>query len=88
MCIRDRPTTTASENDMNNNPQPATGSLDVLAQTLAQLLQSNGQAAPRRAYDRNETPLGSVVISGTGLGLPGANTVSYTHLDVYKRQVM
>ena len=58
---------------MNNNPQPATGSLDVLAQTLAQLLQSNGQAAPRRAYDRNETPLGSVVISGTGLGLPGAN---------------
>ena len=68
-----QPTTTASENDMNNNPQPATGSLDVLAQTLAQLLQSNGQAAPRRAYDRNETPLGSVVISGTGLGLPGAN---------------
>ncbi|MBK7215556.1 MAG: acyltransferase domain-containing protein [Candidatus Promineofilum sp.] len=65
--------TTKQRNDMNNNPQPATESLDALAQTLAQLLQNNGQAAPRRAYDRNETPLGSVVISGTGLGLPGAN---------------
>ena len=63
----------ADGNDMNNNPQPATESLDALAQTLAQLLQTNGQSAPRRAYDRNETPLGSVVISGTGLGLPGAN---------------
>ena len=37
----------ADGNDMNNNPQPATGSLDALAQTLAQLLQNNSQAAPR-----------------------------------------
>ena len=34
-----------------------------------------GRARRRHAaasYDRNETPAGSVVISGTGLGLPGA----------------
>ncbi len=28
--------------------------------------------APRGALDRNETPRGSIVVSGTGLGLPGA----------------
>ena len=30
------------------------------------------QTPQPKAFDRNETPLGSVVISGTGLGLPGA----------------
>ncbi|MBX7252358.1 MAG: acyltransferase domain-containing protein, partial [Candidatus Promineofilum sp.] len=64
-------------NDMNQTaqPQPAASSLEALAQALTQALQANGQAhaAPQRAYDRNETPLGSVIISGTGLGLPGAN---------------
>ncbi|HRQ13822.1 MAG TPA: beta-ketoacyl synthase N-terminal-like domain-containing protein, partial [Promineifilum sp.] len=61
----------ANENDMNNNAQPTAASLDTLAQALAQVLQSNGHAASQRVYDRNETPLGSIVISGTGLGLPG-----------------
>ncbi len=28
--------------------------------------------APRAALDRNETPRGSIVVTGTGLGLPGA----------------
>ena len=68
------PTVVADGSDMNNNSQttaPAP-SIDALAQALAQALQSNNHAE-RRAYDRNETPLGSVIISGTGLGLPGAN---------------
>ena len=64
--------TAANESDMNNNAQPTAASLDALAQALAQVLQSNGHAAQQRVYDRNETPLGSIVISGTGLGLPGA----------------
>ena len=69
-------TTTADNgSDMNNNLQttPTAPALDALAQALAQVLQTNGQAAHRRVYDRNETPLGSVVISGTGLGLPGVD---------------
>ena len=57
---------------------------DQLGQLLAQALQQlagqqmNAPAGAIRAdqfrqpYDRNELPLGSVVISGTGLGLPGA----------------
>ena len=68
-------TAAAGEKDMNNNAQSTAASLDALAQALAQVLQSNGhaQATAQRAYDRNETPLGSIVISGTGLGLPGSN---------------
>ncbi|MBN8636609.1 MAG: SDR family NAD(P)-dependent oxidoreductase [Anaerolineae bacterium] len=46
-------------------------SLDALSQLLAQALQGQ-QAAPRR-FDRNDPPTGSVVITGTGLGLPGAD---------------
>ncbi len=48
------------------------GTLDALAQDMAQILQNNGREDARHAFDRNETPLGSIVISGTGLGLPGA----------------
>ena len=44
--------------------------LGQLAQVLQQLSASQ-PAAAQMPYDRNETPLGSVVISGTGLGLPG-----------------
>jgi len=69
-------TSTAARNGqpMNDHTQPGASpqSLEVLAQALAQAIQSNGQTDKRRVYDRNETPLGSVVISGTGLGLPGA----------------
>ena len=61
-----------NENDMNHNAQPTAASLDALAQALSQVLQGNGHAASQRVYDRNETPPGSIVISGTGLGLPGS----------------
>ncbi len=40
----------------------------LLSETLRQL-----DAGPRGAHDRNEVPAGSIVISGTGLGLPGAD---------------
>ena len=62
-------------NNMNQTTQTSApaSSIEALAQALTQALQNNGHAAPQRVYDRNETPLGSIVISGTGLGLPGAN---------------
>ncbi|MCC7446202.1 MAG: acyltransferase domain-containing protein, partial [Anaerolineae bacterium] len=48
--------------------------VEALGQLLAQAIQQAvGQAAPSpRRYDRNDPPLGSVVITGSGLGLPGA----------------
>jgi malonyl CoA-acyl carrier protein transacylase len=56
----------------------ATGSstLEELRTLLAKTLESLPAASPARAagpYDRNDVPQGSVVISGTGLGLPGAD---------------
>ncbi len=61
-------------------PQSTVDSNNALGQALMQALQqlATGAAsfAPRPSpsnYDRNETPAGSVVITGTGLGLPGAN---------------
>ena len=43
--------------------------VDVLAQAIAQAMRD---ATPQsRVVDRNDAPRGSVVISGTGLGLPG-----------------
>ncbi|MCZ7667973.1 MAG: hypothetical protein M5U34_12645 [Chloroflexi bacterium] len=49
-------------------------SLDSLSQLLAQALQQTNLKAPisNQAYDRIAPPNGSVIISGTGLGLPGA----------------
>ncbi len=52
---------------------PSAGHVDALMQALQQL--SGAAAAPlagRAPYDRDMEPLGSVVVSGTGLGLPGA----------------
>jgi malonyl CoA-acyl carrier protein transacylase len=46
-------------------------SLEALSQLL-QTLGSNRPSAQFRVYDRNEPPTGSVVVTGTGLGLPGA----------------
>ncbi len=50
--------------------------LDALGKLLAQALQGSQspqlQASGAPVYDRNLPPTGSVVISGTGLGLPGA----------------
>ncbi len=53
---------------------PAVDPLYAAGQLLAALgnLPQANPAPARRPYDRNEAPLGSVVISGTGLGLPGA----------------
>ena len=54
-------------------------SANALGQALLQAIQQLAGNAPRRARsrpaqsDRNEVPAGSVVVSGTGLGLPGAN---------------
>ncbi len=61
-----------SSSDMNNDTQTIP-SLETLAQLVARTLQETNHGHSRPVYDRNETPLGSVVISGTGLGLPGAN---------------
>ena len=51
------------------------GSLgQALVAALQQLSGSNVQNNPRgAAFDRNVTPQGSLVVSGTGLGLPGAD---------------
>ena len=57
----------------NGHDQSTPQSVDALGQLLVQALQSvaTTQNSPT-AYDRNAIPTGSVVISGTGLGLPGA----------------
>ncbi len=53
-------------------------SMETLSQIVAQAVQqavsqmTPGARSQPAVYDRNATPLGSVVISGTGLGLPGA----------------
>ena len=67
--------TAGDGNEMSNltqSPATANPSLEALAQALTHVMQNNGQMDKRRVYDRNEIPSGSVVISGTGLGLPGA----------------
>ncbi|MBP6802786.1 MAG: SDR family NAD(P)-dependent oxidoreductase [Chloroflexi bacterium] len=57
----------------NNGSMPV--QLEALGKLLTQALQPTNQPANQPTtlvYDRNAIPLGSVVISGTGLGLPGA----------------
>ncbi|MFO7683800.1 MAG: acyltransferase domain-containing protein, partial [Chloroflexota bacterium] len=71
----------AREEKMDGNNATPTN-LDTLSQLLTQALQHANLQSPilRQAqdrssnppYDRNAPPAGSVVISGTGLGLPGA----------------
>ena len=46
-------------------------SVETVTQMFASMLQSLGQPAAR-TFDRNDAPAGSVVVTGTGLGLPGA----------------
>jgi malonyl CoA-acyl carrier protein transacylase len=73
--------TEASEPHMSSNATPAVAfNMDALQQVVSQAVQDamsrvtiNGAPAPAaERYDRNAPPLGSVVITGTGLGLPGA----------------
>ena len=57
-------------------PMPVTPAMsppavESVAQLMATLLQSLHQPGPR-VIDRNDAPSGSIVITGTGLGLPGA----------------
>ncbi|NTU86037.1 MAG: beta-ketoacyl synthase, partial [Chloroflexales bacterium] len=52
-----------------NGAAPNLGELGAL---LAQALQGAGAQPAGAHFDRNTPPAGSVVISGTGLGLPGA----------------
>ncbi|MCP4426266.1 MAG: acyltransferase domain-containing protein, partial [Chloroflexi bacterium] len=82
------PSTKSEEQEMPMQPEtkkPApplsaaeSASIETLIQTLTQALSQqqssivNHQSSIPHPYDRNATPLGSVVISGTGLGLPGA----------------
>jgi acyl transferase domain-containing protein len=68
-------TSTPTQEPVMSQPSLPTDALGQLAQVLQQAM-SNLQPATRNLptpYDRNQTPLGSVVISGTGLGLPGPN---------------
>ncbi|HLA77628.1 MAG TPA: SDR family NAD(P)-dependent oxidoreductase [Vicinamibacteria bacterium] len=51
---------------------PAAASLEGITQLLTQTLERLG-SVPGAPYDRNQVPLGSIVVSGTGLGLPGAD---------------
>ena len=56
-----------------HNGNGAAPDLAALGALLAQLVQQAGVTAPTALpFDRNTPPAGSVVISGTGLGLPGA----------------
>ncbi|MBL8154915.1 MAG: acyltransferase domain-containing protein, partial [Anaerolineae bacterium] len=63
----------------SNHDQPPIN-IDAINQAVTQAVEqalsrvnTNGSTAPAPAvYDRNTPPLGSVVITGTGLGLPGA----------------
>ena len=51
-------------------PQPAVNdALALLAQAISNL---QSPISNPRPFDRNDAPLGSIVVSGTGLGLPGA----------------
>jgi acyl transferase domain-containing protein/NAD(P)-dependent dehydrogenase (short-subunit alcohol dehydrogenase family)/acyl carrier protein len=52
-------------------PGTQTPSIETVTQMFASMLHSIGQPGGR-ALDRNDAPAGSVVVSGTGLGLPGA----------------
>ncbi len=66
-----------SNGTLTTPPAAQPTSLDALGQLLAQALQqvAGTQQTPNtspQVYDRNAIPTGSVVISGTGLGLPGA----------------
>ena len=63
----------ATSNQQPATPQPQSPPTDMaaLGQMLMQVMQQSNNNQ-QRPFDRHETPLGSVIISGTGLGLPGA----------------
>jgi len=58
---------------MPNMPSlPPAQAFQMMGQMFAQMMQTMAQPAPK-TFDRNDAPQGSIVISGTGLGLPGVN---------------
>ncbi|MCC6169530.1 MAG: SDR family NAD(P)-dependent oxidoreductase, partial [Caldilineaceae bacterium] len=83
IAVQTAPAATAPVLSIAKEPEMTTALLtpaaEPLGQALAQALQqwmAQSTAAPAaydRAFNRNDTPLGSIVISGTGLGLPGAS---------------
>ncbi|MFN8563285.1 MAG: type I polyketide synthase [Anaerolineae bacterium] len=48
------------------------GSSPLSLEALAALVQTLQQSAAPHPFDRNDPPAGSIIITGTGLGLPGA----------------
>ncbi len=67
----------ATHNNGNDASAAGAASLNDLGQLLARALQQAGarplaSAGQPEVFDRNQPPAGSVIISGTGLGLPGA----------------
>ncbi|MCB0044825.1 MAG: SDR family NAD(P)-dependent oxidoreductase [Caldilineaceae bacterium] len=80
VSIQSSPIPTPSSSIVQEEPAMASSSIgDASVNALLQALQqlSGGAISPLAAqsprFDRNNEPAGSVVISGTGLGLPGAN---------------
>ena len=54
---------------MPNLPSlPPAQAFQMMGQMFAQMMQTMAQPAPK-TFDRNDVPQGSIVISGTGLGL-------------------
>jgi acyl transferase domain-containing protein/NAD(P)-dependent dehydrogenase (short-subunit alcohol dehydrogenase family) len=72
------PARQAEETTMTNGHEAPVSSVEALSQIVAQALQTivetrhSSLVAQHSAFDRNTPPVGSVVISGAGLGLPGA----------------
>ncbi|NWF71259.1 MAG: acyltransferase domain-containing protein, partial [Chloroflexi bacterium] len=61
----------AQQDDMNNITQLLAQAIqNAVTQAVAQNVTPG--AAPQRVFDRDDVPQGSIIISGTGLGLPGA----------------
>ncbi|GIL15579.1 MAG: hypothetical protein BroJett039_07520 [Chloroflexota bacterium] len=72
------------EEHMKQTITSSSGNGNITVETLGQIISQLAnlqspisnlpitQSPNHQAYDRNETPRGSIVITGTGLGLPGA----------------
>ena len=69
------PSVQPKESAIMAQPTLDAGSLgQALVAALQQISGSNPDNSGRSAvYDRNDAPQGSIIVSGTGLGLPGAN---------------
>ncbi len=75
-CVSAPPRMEKAMNKPADAPAPSGGngvmSIEILRELSRQFSSLKSPVTNSKAFDRNETPLGSIVISGTGLGLPGA----------------